>query len=276
MFNVPQSKINEFAKLFETHRIQISACDVFFQNIRMLNGRHTILTRDDYEKYYRNFTRDIEIETSPIDAFLPCGDEKPDPETGAPTKLFVVNHVAPEYERIKKRIPLSELKKTLPPTHPVIMALDKNEVALIDVIDDIYIYYCLFKYLDQIDQIRIQIFSNMTPAIEYVVEKITAADLKRFIQSKRVDPEKIAKHLDLVYFAPDYKAICKFYQENPDPLYAFDLDNLLNRLTSNIVLKSDIYIILALYLTASFAVSDLTREVDSPCVNYVREVLSVI
>lgn len=279
MFNVPQSKVNEFAKLFETHRLQISACDVFFQNVRMLNGRHTILTKNDYAEFYRNFTRDIELETSPIDAFVPCEPNEVNPDLDVeekPSKLFVVNQLTPEYERIRKRIPLEELKRTLPPTHPVIMALDKNEVSLSDVIDDIFIYYCLYKYLDQIEQIRMYIFSNMTPAIEYVVDNITKADLIRFMSSRRIDHEKIAKHQDLVFFKPDYRMICKFYQDNSDPLFAFDLDDLLNRLTTNIVLKSDIYIILAIYLIASFAVSDITHKIDSPCTKYVREVLSPI
>lgn len=286
MFNIPQSRINEFARLFETHRVQISACDVYFQNIRMLNGRHTILTRDDYAQYYKNFTWDIPLETSPIDAFVPCDRSEwsnpPQESTGdeevklRPMRLFVVNQLIPEYQRIAKRVTSEELHKTLNATHPVIMAMDNNKVTLSDVIDDIFIYYCLFKYLDQIETIRIQIFSNMTPAIEYVVENMTADKLKRYMDRSKLDPEKIAKNREFVFFKPFYDKICEYYKENPDPLYAFDLDNLIDRLITNIVLKSDIYIILAIYLTASFAVADIKRGIDSPCVNYVREVLSVI
>ena len=61
------------------------------------------------------------------------------------TKLFVTNQTVPEYERIQKRITLEELKNTLGETHPVIIALNDNKVTLEDVVDDIFIYYCLFK-----------------------------------------------------------------------------------------------------------------------------------
>ncbi len=281
MFNVPQSQVNLFAKLFETHRVQISACDVFFQNIRLLNGRHTILTRDDYVNYYKAFTWDIELESSPIDTIIPCGDDAPEEQTESTerepkkTKLFVTNQTVPEYERIQKRITIDELKNTLGETHPVIIALNDNKVTLEDVVDDIFIYYCLFKYIDQIERIRIQIFSNMTPAIEYVVNNIDYDDLKRYLVTNKINPDKVNKHQDLLFFAPDYQMICKFYQTNDDPFVPlFDLDNLINRLMTNICLKSDIYVILAIYLIASFACADMKAHTESPCVAYTRTVLA--
>ena len=58
----------------------------------------------------------------------------------------------------------------------------------------------------------------------------------------------------------------------------FDVVNLLMRLTSNTVLKTDIILLLGVYLTISFAMQDFGNKKidDSPCVKYVREVLSVL
>lgn len=277
MFNVPQTKVNEFSQLMSQHRVNISACDVFFTNVKMLtlNGRNSIMKRNDFVEYYKNFTWDIELETSPIDAFVPVtADEKP-AENQRP-KLFVVNQTVPEYDRIRKRITLEELKNTLPETHPVIVALNNNDVALEDIIDEIFSYWCLYKYLDQIDRIRMMIFSNMTPVIEYVVENITFEQLKAYLATDKINPEKIEKHDDLVFFEADYKMICEFYEKNEDPAYHFDLDNLIQRLITNICLKSDIYIILGIYLTASFAVSDIKTHAESKCADYVRDVLSIL
>lgn len=281
MFKVPQPKVAEFAKLFDIHRMQISACDVFYQNIRMLNGRHTILDRDSFVEYYKTFTSDIELESSPIDAFVPCDQPSVD-ENGNEIKhkLFVVNQTMPDYQRIQKRVTLEELKSTLPETHPAIMALAENKVTLGDIIDDIYIYFCLFKYIEQIERLRIQIFSNMTPVIEYLVTNINIYDVKRYLISSKINKEKIAKYDDLLFFTQDFQMICDFYKNETNPendIPYFDLENLIDRLMSNIVLKSDIYIILGMYLTASFAVADFKgHATDSPCVNYVRDVLVVV
>ena len=287
MFKVPQSKTNEFAKLYKTHRVQISACDVFFQNIRMLNGRHTVLTRDMFQEFYRTFTSDIELQSSPLDAFMPC-DTSPentpdeiDPSELVSQKLFLVNRDVPEYQRIKNRIPMEELKKTLNETHPVIMAMTTGKATYDDVIDDIFIYWSLFKYIEQIETIRIQIFANMTPLIEFINENICEHDIRRFLISNKIREEKVNKHQDMMFFGPDYNMICKFYMDESNPengIPQFDLDNLINRLMSNIVVTGDTYIILGLYLIASYAVADFKGPSPdtSESVNYVRNILSVV
>ena len=72
----------------------------------------------------------------------------------------------------------------------------------------------------------------------------------------------------------------KFYVKGheKDNIRSFDTSNLLLRLLNNITIKSDIYIILGIYTTLSFAMSDITNEKisDSPCIVYVRDVLSKI
>ena len=78
-------------------------------------------------------------------------------------------------------------------------------------------------------------------------------------------------------FNPDISATQKFYK-NPtkETIPTLDVVNLIMRLISNIVLKTDIYIILGVYLILSFAMSDFNNDKieDSPCATYVRDVLS--
>lgn len=284
MIMIPKASVLEFEKRLERHKMLISSCDVFFQNIRLLNGRHTILTRDDYTKYYKAFTWDIELETLPLDAFIPCtDDDKPadEPESTErqpkKTKLFVTNQTVPEYGRIKSRVTPEELRQTLGETHPVIVALNDNKVTMDDVIDDIFIYYCLFKYIDQIERIRIQIFSNMTPVIEYVAREVSYEDLNNYLMRSKIDLEKMDKYDDLLFFGPDYQMITKFYMTTEDEFVPkFDLDDLIKRLFTNITIKSDIFIVLGVYLNASYACADMKIHTESEAVTFIRNVASVL
>ena len=283
MFNVPQPMINEImGTRSKIHHTLIMTCDIYLNACTLINGKHSVLSRDDYSEHYKNFTWDIAVESSPLEAFIPTDKsilirydllENMDEENKR-SREFIINRELPEYERLAKRITIDELKNTLNPTHKVLIALERGKVTLDDVIDDIFIYLCVFKYIDEINTARIQMFSNMSPVIEYVVENIGYNDLKSYLKRDKVDLEKLEKHDDNVFFEQDYKMVCKFY-ENESPV-KFDIDNLIERLITNIVLKSDIYIILAIYLAASFAISDFKRGTDSPCVKYVSDVLSII
>lgn len=271
MFRIPDGKKNEFKPLFDTHRLQIAACNVFYQNIRMLNNRHKILDRNAYKEYYHNIMADIELETSPIDAFVPCTDENsPD--------LFVVNQLVPEYERIKKRVTLDDIFETLPMTHEVHMKLKEDPTLLSTVVDDVFIYFCLFKYLSQIDMILLNIGSNITPIINYIVENISLRDVKDFICSRKINEEKYVKYCTDIFFNPDFSRVHKFYSDEHGDIPVIDVTQLMMKLATNIDLKSDIYIVLAMYMTLWFAISDIVNEKadDSPCVKYVRDVLSKI
>lgn len=283
MFNVPQSMINEImGTRAKIHHSLVMTCGIYLNANLMINGKHSVLSRDDYRDNYKNFTWDIAVESSPLEAFIPTDKSIPIrfdllenlDDANKRSREFIINRELPEYERLAKRITLDELKSTLNPTHKVLMALERGKVTLDDVIDDIFIYLCVFKYVDEINTARIQMFSNMSPVIEYVVDNIGYDDLKRYLKRDKVDPEKLEKHEDNVFFDQDYKMVCKFY-ENEAPV-KFDVDNLIERLITNIVLKSDIYIILAIYLAASFAISDFRCGTDSPCVKYVTDVLSII
>lgn len=73
MFKISDKTRNEFASLFETTEF-ISQHATFFQNIRMLNGRHKLLDRETFVEYFKNIVNDIDLESSPIDSFIPADD----------------------------------------------------------------------------------------------------------------------------------------------------------------------------------------------------------
>lgn len=293
MFNVPPKRAEEFEKLFKTHQVQISACDVFLQNIRLLNGRHHILDRRTFDEYYKTFTSDIELQTSPMDSFIPT-DIQPtdtpdviDPEELMKQRLFEVNRTQeafPEYFRIKNRVTEQELRNTLGETHPVIMALVNNEVTMDEIIDDIAIYWAVYKYLEQITIIRMQIFSNMTPMIEYIVDHFgTVKDLKRAIHVNKINPKKVGMYRNsLMFFGPDFTKVCECYKDadkHPDIPIHFDLEKTIDMLLSSTDVKADRLVVLGIYLIASFAVSDFMHpdEVqDRRCMDYVTNVLSKV
>ena len=165
-------------------------------------------------------------------------------------------------------------------THPVVIKLKENNMLLETVVDDMFIYYCLFKYLDQISKIRLMMYSNTTPIIEYVVCNIDEKAIKNHLVSKNINVDKCREKAGEIFFDPDLMIMHKFYVKGheKDNIRSFDTSNLFLRLLNNITIKSDIYIILGIYTTLSFAMSDITNEKisDSPCIVYVRDVLSKI
>lgn len=272
MLNIPAKKLAEFKELFKKHKVNIAACNVFFQNIRMLNGRHKMLDRKTYHDNFLNALSDIELVTSPIDAFIPGDVSKGE-------DLFNVNQMAPEYIEISKRIPLSLLEESFGAANELVMELKENPNKLIIVHDDIFIYFCLYKYLDQIDMTRLNSFSNYTPVIEYIVENITLKDWRSYVVSRRVNEEKYESKCEDCFFNPDISATHKFYANPVDEgVPTIDVVNLLMRLATNIVLKTDIYTVVGVYLILSFAMMDFIngKTNDSPCAVYVRDVLSKI
>lgn len=269
MIKIPGSMLSEFSGRFQTHKVNIAACNIYFQTIRMLNGRHELLDRSTYEEYFLNALSDIELVTPPTDAFVPTD--------GTGNKMFEVNQLAAEYLEITKRMPISLIEETFPPTNALVVLL-KNDPSKIEKIhDDLFLYFCMYKYLDQIDMIRLNTFSNYTPIIEYIVKNISLNDWKSYLVSKRINEEKYAKSCEDILFNPDISATHKFYlnptNENTPKM---DVVDLMLRLTTNMVLKNDIILILGVYLIMSFAMADFNNDKaeDSPCAKYVREVLS--
>ena len=284
MFNLIGNQREEYYHLYEAHRMNISATNVYFQNIRLLNTyKVKLLNRDDFKEYYKGILEDIELSSSPIDCLIPNEAELPENEKGEyevpdDYPLFVVNQLVPEYIKIKDRITNDNMDETLPETHEARMTLKDAPEKIDQFIDEVFVHWLTFKYLEAIEKLHLQAISNFKPVIEYVVNNITEKDLKSFLLSRRINDKKFADKGHEFIFKPDINRMQKFYQEDHNGFPIIDVMDLIKRLVTNIVVKSDIYIITAIYITLSFAMSDIyvNRVDDSECAKYVRDVLSKI
>ena len=274
MITIPNKMLEEFVGRFNTHKANIAACNIFYHTMIMLNHKKSdIITREMFDQEFRNALSDIELVTSPTDAFVP-NDSKEMKET---KELFVINQLAAEYIEITKRMPVSLIEETYGPANALVILLKQDPKNVEKFHDDLFLYFMLFKYLDQIDIIRLNIFSNYTPIIEYIVENITLKDWKDYIKTNKTNPEKYASKCEDILFNPDISAVYKYYNTSEDAP-KLDVVNLMMRLVNNMVLKNDIILILGVYLIISFAMSDFNNKKaeDSPCAKYVRDVLSKI
>lgn len=287
MFNIIGKQLDEFYRLYEAHRMNISATNVYFQNIRLLNTYKTeLLSRDDFVEFYKGILNDVKNESAPIDCIIP-NDQKlinedsddPNAEIEVPEdyKLFIINQEVPEYKTIAARIKADDMDATFPPTHPVRMAVMDNPDKITQVIDEAFIHWLVFKYLETIETLHIQTFSNFTPVIEWTVKNVGLKELKSFIISKNINLEKVRSKTHQFIFKPDLSRMKKFYEDDHEGFPKIDVVKLLEKLTSNTVVKSDIYVVTAIYLTLSFAMTDIYNgNLDEPHVIYVRDVLSQI
>lgn len=287
MFNIIGKQLDEFYRLYEAHRMNISATNVYFQNIRLLNTYKTeLLSRDDFVEFYKGILNDVKNESAPIDCIIP-NDQKlinedsddPNAEIEVPEdyKLFIINQEVPEYKTIAARIKADDMDATFPPTHPVRMAVMDNPDKITQVIDEAFIHWLVFKYLETIETLHIQTFSNFTPVIEWTVKNVGLKELKSFVISKNINLEKVRSKTHQFIFKPDLSRMKKFYEDDHEGFPKIDVVKLLEKLTSNTVVKSDIYVVTAIYLTLSFAMTDIYNgNLDEPHVIYVRDVLSQI
>lgn len=268
MLKLPSSMLREMASKTQTHKVNVAACNIFTQTIRMLTKMNELLDRKTYEEVFLNFLSDIELVTPPTDAFIPSDDG---------SKLFVVNQIVPEYIEITKRIPMTLLEEVLSPASALIVLLKDDPSKLAKVHDDLFVFFCMYKYSEQIDLIRLDMFSNYTPMIEYIVNNITLNDWKSYLNTKKINTEKYAKLCEDLIFNIDITIVHKFYLNNEnEDVPKFDVVNLIMRLATNTVLKSDIYFVLGAYMILSFAIPDFKNKKvdDSPCVKYICDVLS--
>lgn len=269
---------SEFKSIFDDCKLMVSAENIFYHSIRLIKDKYKILDRETYLEFYENIVKDIELKTSPIDCFIPLSDEEianSERPTGTHYPEFDVNRCVAEYERISKRITLEDLYNTFPNTHEIYVSVENNPSILQHIVDDVFTHYCVYRYLDEIEKSRIKIFSIATPLIEYIVNTISLNDLQEFISSQRIKPEKCTKYLNDVFFLPEFKLIKKYYLEEHGEVPSMDIDVIIQKLASNIVYKSDIYIIIGIYILLSFAMTDIRNEMyDSECVTYVKDVIS--
>lgn len=258
----------EFKNAFKHHKMNVAASNVLYHTMSMLNKKHTMVDRDSYRDVFQVALNDIELTTAPIDAFIPL--------LGESEKMFKINRNAVEYRKISERATLEWIEEVAGTGSGLVCLLKVHPQKLQVVHDDLFIYYSFFKYLDQIDLIRVDNFSNYTKIIEYVVENITLVDWKNYIKTNKVNEEKYAKRCEDLIFNPDIASIQKFYMKSEDDdIPKLDVVSLIMRLTTNQVLKDDMILVLAVYLTISFAMADFNNKKveESPCAKYVRDVL---
>lgn len=268
----PGITLKEIAERFKVHTANIAACNIYFQTIRMLNGhKYSNIDRDTFAKDFRNALSDIDLETPPTDAFIPDPEDK--------DSLFRVNRLAKEYIAITERMPLTLLEEVYGPTNALVILCKHDPKELEKTYDDLFTYFCMFKYIDTIEILRLNMISNFTPMIEWIVENITIDDWNSYLITKKPNPDKYAAKCENIFFNPDISATFKFYTENPDPtIPEFDVVDLMMRIVTNMVVRHDIFLVLGVYLIISYAMGDFNNKnaEDSPCGKYVREVLSKI
>ena len=261
--------LKEISQRFKVHTANIAACNIYFQTIRMLNNSHHNVDRDTFQQYFRDALSDIELVTPPTDAFIPDPEEK--------DRLFRVNRLAAEYIKITERLPLHLFEETFGMTNALVILIKHDPKELEKTYDDIFTYYNLFKYIDMIEMLRLNMFSNFTPMIEWIVENVTLKDWQNYLVKNKPDPEKYAAKCEDILFNPDVATTFKFYSENDDPeIPQFDVCNLMMRIVTNMVVRHDIFLVLGTYLLISFAMADFANKKaeDSICGKYVRDVLS--
>jgi len=281
MILIPMGRDRKWEPVYKNHQYLVNSENIYFNTIRLANNHHKILDRDAFVEYYKNITNDVELVSHPIELFVPNDnmDEELENEDGHTPQIVVVSRTSPEYERIKKRITLEDLYATIPETHPVHIELKANPGKLDTVIDDIVLYWAVYKFLEMIEAIRLKDISTMKDIIEYTVESISVKDWKEFLSTtRRINSKKVEKWMADNYFGPDMEHTIAFYQtESVDNQgIAIDVQNLLERMCSNIIFNSDIYIIISVYLILTFSKVDIKEgNFDhSPCAKYVRDVLS--
>lgn len=264
--------LKEIAERFKVHTANIAACNIYFQTIRMLNAQPSNnVDRDTFAKDFRDALSDIDLETPPTDAFIPDPEDK--------EHIFRVNRLAAEYIKIVERLPISLLEEVYGPANALVILCKHDPKELEKTYDDIFRYFCMFKYIDTIEILRLNMISNFTPMIEWIVENVTLKDWQNYLIKKKPDPEKYAAKCEDIFFNPDIAATFKFYTENADPTVPkFDVVNLMMLIVTNMVVRHDIFLVLGVYLIISFAMGDFNNKKaeDSPCGKYVREVLSVL
>jgi hypothetical protein len=288
MFNIPGKEREEFYRLFEGHRMIISTTNVYFQNIRLLNTYKTeLITRDDFKEYYKGILDDVENVSPPTDCLVP-NEEKlknedsddPDAVVEVPDdyKMFLINQLVPEYKTIDARIRGDKMEDVLPADHAARMAVLDNPEKMTQVIDEIFVHWLVFKYLEHIEKLHIHAYSNYTPVIEWTVNNIDEKTLKNYLMSKNINEDKVGKMMHNFVFKPDFNRMIKFYSEDHGDFKAFDVEHVVKLIATNEVVKSDIFIVAALYLTLSFAMTDIYNNQieESPCAKYVRDILAHI
>lgn len=275
MFNINRSKIVDFDQRFNNHRYFVNRMNIYLLNIQLIRNKHRHMDQDTYNTCFRNALSAIELSSDPIESIVPYSDV--DTDGFENDRSFYLNYETEEAKAIVEKIDADVMRDTLLPGSDLATKFANEEVSLKDLVDDVYLHYLVTKYWEQVNALRFQAYSNLTPLIEYTVEFVNEKTLKNHLVSRRENIEKYEMKCRDIICNYEMSIVCRTF--NNEELLSkfnikpFNLQQLMISLATNLTIKTDIYIILGIYGAISFASVELNKpEIDklSPCVDFVR------
>lgn len=275
MFNINRSKIVDFNQIFNNHRYFVNRMNIYLLNIQLIRNKYRHMDQETYNTCFRNALSAIELNSDPIESIVPYSDV--DTDGFENDRSFYLNYETEEAKAIVEKIDADVMRDTLLPGSDLATKFANEEVSLKDLVDDVYLHYLVTKYWEQINALRFQAYSNLTPLIEYTVEMVNEKTLKNHLVSRRENIEKYENKCRDIICNYEMSLVCRTFN-NEELLSKFDikpfnLQKLMISLATNLTVKTDIYIILGIYSAISFASVELNKpkiEKLSPCVDFVR------
>lgn len=258
MFKIPPAKLVEYKQILELHKLYVNTMSIYYTNTRLLINKHKYLDRETYLEYFREALNRVEMVSDPIELIIPNdGDDDDD-------RPFYLNHETQEWKDLTELLPLDVSLNSLPDTNEIVLKIKNNEIDPNDVLEDIFLYFCMYKFYDHVDLMRKQIVTNLSDLIEYVMNKISIKDIDNHITSKKIKQERYVKNCKDIIFTPEFTMLWNFFK-NKDKLKdtnikPFDVRELMMLLTSNIDTKTDILVILGIYEIISCAMFDIVMK----------------
>lgn len=269
---------NKMKEIWNMHRLGITGLNIYFQNIRALKThKHQYITEKDFEELFRIMVSDIELDSDPIETVIPNDSE----EQKEYDTMFSINSEIPEYQRIAKRFPINEILKVIPVGHPTHVLLTEHPEKLPDVIDELVRCYIITRYMFFIDQGHLEIVSNMSSVITYVVENVDTKKFASFCHTAKINFNKYEEKLKECVFRPEYKRTVRFYTDEHGEIPVIDVEKIMGILLTNVDTPTDLVISTAIYMVLSYAVADLSVEgtpaeelYAMPHIKYIKDVLA--
>lgn len=258
MFKIPPAKLVEYKQILELHKLYINTMSIYYTNTRLLINKHKYLDRETYLEYFREALNRVEMVSDPIELIIPNDGDYDD------NRPFYLNHETQEWKDLTELLPLDVLLNSLPDTNEIVLKIKNNEIDPNDVLEDIFLYFCMYKFYDHVDLMRKQIVTNLSDLIEYVMNKISIKDIDNHITSKKIKQERYVKNCKDIIFTPEFTMLWNFFKDKDKltdtNIKPFDVRELMMLLTSNIDTKTDILVILGIYEIISCAMFDIVMK----------------
>ena len=275
MFNINRSKIVDFEQIFNNHRYFVNRMNIYLLNIQLIRNGYRHMDQETYNTCFRNALSAIELNSDPIESIVPYSDV--DTDGFENDRSFYLNYETEEAKAIVEKIDADVMRDTLLPGSDLAAKFANEEVSLKDLVDDVYLHYLVTKYWEQVNAIRFQAYSNITPIIEYTVETVNEKSLKNHLVSRRDNIEKYEIKCRDIICNYEMSLVCRTFKDetllSKFDIKPFDVQKLMISLATNLTIKTDIFIILGIYGAISFASVELSKpKIDklSPCVDFVR------